>query len=159
MNQSDIRFDPNQSENVKYNLISVWFNKISKRFRNDFEKIFQCVVPVQKFKTNDPKKVQIPRVISSKFLVYFVIFLSCFIDLLPTNFPWEIYWKSRKHTHARVTFPVPVQKFSTNDPKKVHTVKSNLIKPKSDCIYYFPIDLEPKTSVWFQINRCMVNTI
>ena len=31
-NQTDVRLDPNQSENGKYNLISLWFNKISKRF-------------------------------------------------------------------------------------------------------------------------------
>ena len=30
--QTDIRLDPNQSENDKYNLISGWLNKISKRF-------------------------------------------------------------------------------------------------------------------------------
>ena len=29
-NQEDIRLVPNQSENDKYNLVSVWFNKISK---------------------------------------------------------------------------------------------------------------------------------
>jgi len=31
-NQTDIRLVPNQSENGKYNLISGWFNKISKIF-------------------------------------------------------------------------------------------------------------------------------
>ena len=31
-NQTDVRLVPNQSENEKYNLTSVWFNKISKRF-------------------------------------------------------------------------------------------------------------------------------
>ena len=31
-NQTDFRLYPNQSENGKYNLISVWFNKNSKRF-------------------------------------------------------------------------------------------------------------------------------
>ena len=31
-NQTDVRLVPNQSENGKYNLISVWFNKISRRF-------------------------------------------------------------------------------------------------------------------------------
>ena len=31
-NQTDVRLVPNQSENGKYNLISAWFNKISKRF-------------------------------------------------------------------------------------------------------------------------------
>ena len=31
-NQMYVRLDPNQSENGKYNLISVWFNKISKGF-------------------------------------------------------------------------------------------------------------------------------
>ena len=31
-NQTVIRLIPNQSEKGKYNLISVWFNKISKRF-------------------------------------------------------------------------------------------------------------------------------
>ena len=31
-NQTDVRLVPNQSENGKCNLISVWFNKISKRF-------------------------------------------------------------------------------------------------------------------------------
>ena len=31
-NQMDIRLVPNQSENGKYNLIPIWFNKISKRF-------------------------------------------------------------------------------------------------------------------------------
>ena len=31
-NQTDIRLVPNQSENGKYNLISGWINKISKRF-------------------------------------------------------------------------------------------------------------------------------
>ena len=30
--QTDVLLDPNQSENGKYNLISVWFYKISKRF-------------------------------------------------------------------------------------------------------------------------------
>ena len=30
--QTDIRFDKNQSQNGKFNLISGWFNKISKRF-------------------------------------------------------------------------------------------------------------------------------
>ena len=30
--QTDVRSDPNQSENGKYNQISGWFNKISKRF-------------------------------------------------------------------------------------------------------------------------------
>jgi len=48
------------------------------------------------------------------------------------------------HTHAEKSF------------RNVHR-----IKPKSDCIYYFPIDFEQQTdtSVRFQINRCMVNTI
>ena len=31
-NRTDIRLVPNQSENGKYSLISVWLNKISKRF-------------------------------------------------------------------------------------------------------------------------------
>ena len=31
-NQTDVRLVPNESENGKYNLISVWLNKISKRF-------------------------------------------------------------------------------------------------------------------------------
>ena len=31
-NQTNVRLTPNQSENGKYNLISGWFNKISKRF-------------------------------------------------------------------------------------------------------------------------------
>ena len=31
-NQKDVRFVPNQSENAKYNLILVLFNKISRRF-------------------------------------------------------------------------------------------------------------------------------
>ena len=31
-NQTDVRLDPNQSKNGKYNLISGWFNKISKIF-------------------------------------------------------------------------------------------------------------------------------
>ena len=31
-NQKKVRLVPNQSENGKYNLILVWFNKISKRF-------------------------------------------------------------------------------------------------------------------------------
>ena len=31
-NQTDVRLDPNQSENGIHNLISGWFNKISKRF-------------------------------------------------------------------------------------------------------------------------------
>ena len=31
-NQTDVRLDPNQLENGKYNLNSVWFNKISKIF-------------------------------------------------------------------------------------------------------------------------------
>ena len=31
-NQMDVRLDPNQPENGKYNLISGWYNKISKRF-------------------------------------------------------------------------------------------------------------------------------
>ena len=38
--QTDVRLDPNQSENGKYNLISGWFNKIWKIFlcvRNHFE--------------------------------------------------------------------------------------------------------------------------
>ena len=30
--QTDVRLDPNQSENGKYNLITSWFNKVSKRF-------------------------------------------------------------------------------------------------------------------------------
>ena len=30
--QTEVRLDPNQSENGKYNLISVWFNKILKGF-------------------------------------------------------------------------------------------------------------------------------
>ena len=30
--QTDVRLDPNQSENGKYNLISGWFNKIKKLF-------------------------------------------------------------------------------------------------------------------------------
>ena len=30
--QTDFRLDPNQLENGKYNRISGWFNKISKRF-------------------------------------------------------------------------------------------------------------------------------
>ena len=30
--QIDVRLDPNQSKNGKYNLILGWFNKISKRF-------------------------------------------------------------------------------------------------------------------------------
>ena len=30
--QTDVRLVPNQSENGNYNLISVWFNKILKRF-------------------------------------------------------------------------------------------------------------------------------
>ena len=30
--QTNFRLDPNQSENGKYNLISGWFNKISKKF-------------------------------------------------------------------------------------------------------------------------------
>ena len=30
--QTDVRLDPNQTENGNYNLNSVWFNKISKRF-------------------------------------------------------------------------------------------------------------------------------
>ena len=30
--QTEVRWVPNQSENCKYNLISVWFNKIPKRF-------------------------------------------------------------------------------------------------------------------------------
>ena len=30
--QTEVRLDPNQSGNGKYNLISGWFNKISKRF-------------------------------------------------------------------------------------------------------------------------------
>ena len=39
-------------------------------------------------------------------------------------------------------------------------MKSYWIKPKSDCIYHAPIDLEQKrSSVWFQISRKMVNTI
>jgi len=47
--------------------------------------------------------------------------------------------------------------------------KSYWIKPKSDCIYHFPIDLEPngrpidsepnRTTLWFRINLKMVNTI
>ena len=36
--QTDFRLDPNQSENGKYNLISGWFNKISRK------KIFVCKV-------------------------------------------------------------------------------------------------------------------
>jgi len=32
LNQTDVRLIPNRSENCKYNPISVWFNKISKRF-------------------------------------------------------------------------------------------------------------------------------
>ena len=31
-NQTDVRLDPNQSKNGKYNLISGWFNKISETF-------------------------------------------------------------------------------------------------------------------------------
>ena len=31
-NQTDVHLNPNQSENSKYNLISGWFNMISKRF-------------------------------------------------------------------------------------------------------------------------------
>ena len=31
-NQTDFRLVPNKSENGKYNRISGWFNKISKRF-------------------------------------------------------------------------------------------------------------------------------
>ena len=31
-NQTEVRLVPNQSENGKYNLISGWFNKISKKF-------------------------------------------------------------------------------------------------------------------------------
>ena len=33
--QTDVRLVPYQLENGKYNLISVWFHKISKRFFND----------------------------------------------------------------------------------------------------------------------------
>ena len=32
LNQTDVRLVPNQLENGKYNLISLWLNKISKRF-------------------------------------------------------------------------------------------------------------------------------
>ena len=39
-NQTDVRLVPNQLENSKYNLISVWFNKIWK--------IFLCVCPPYK---------------------------------------------------------------------------------------------------------------
>ena len=40
--------------------------------------------------------------------------------------------------------------------------KSFQIKPKLDCIYHFPIELEQQTDavrLLFQINRCMVNKI
>ena len=43
---------------------------------------------------------------------------------------------------------------------RIYAEKSFYIKSKSDYIYHFPIGLKPKeTSVWFQANRKMVNTI
>ena len=42
-NQTDVRLVPNQSENGKYNLISVWFNKTSKRFICVYEAKKKCV--------------------------------------------------------------------------------------------------------------------
>ena len=46
--QTDIRLDPNQLENGKYNLTSVWFNKISKIFLCVYKFIISLTV-VQKF--------------------------------------------------------------------------------------------------------------
>ena len=43
-NQTDVRLVPNQSENGKYNLISVWFNKISLCVRT---KLFNSVVNIK----------------------------------------------------------------------------------------------------------------
>ena len=47
-NQTDVQLIPNESENGRYNLISVWINTISKRFlcALDFRLINPCAVRV-----------------------------------------------------------------------------------------------------------------
>ena len=72
MKQTDVRLFPNQSENGKYNLILVWFNKISKRFL--------CV--------------RVTSFFSSFFSAYFVkriiIISAC---LVMRQFPQSIFWQ------------------------------------------------------------------
>ena len=46
------------------------------------------------------------------------------------------------YEHTRVSH-LPMRRVQRLDDLNIHTEKSYRIKPKSDCIYHFPIDLDP----------------
>ena len=55
-NQTYVRLDQNQSENGYYNMISIWFNKISKRFLCDITNTLSNIafITVQFLPPNSP---------------------------------------------------------------------------------------------------------